>query len=143
MTQLQALYDSEINFDLSTFWDNGFEWRLGDVQNGWKERGSAASMEEAVKALSEAAFRHYPESVFAKAMARDKTVGAPGPPYCCEQDCPNDAEFEVYYDHPDIPSHDGYTHACAGHVGEMCGSPADGPVVTAWRIVPLPSQVSA
>lgn len=32
--KLQALYDSEINFLIKSFWDDGFEWRLGDVFSG-------------------------------------------------------------------------------------------------------------
>jgi len=33
---LQAMYDSEINFSISTFWDGGFDWKLGDAMNGFK-----------------------------------------------------------------------------------------------------------
>ena len=28
--QLQALYDSEINWTLAAFYDGGFTWKLGD-----------------------------------------------------------------------------------------------------------------
>jgi hypothetical protein len=30
----QQLYDSEINFEVSCFWDAGFDVRLGDAVNG-------------------------------------------------------------------------------------------------------------
>lgn len=33
--KLQALYDSEINFRVECFWDDGFEWSLGDECNGY------------------------------------------------------------------------------------------------------------
>lgn len=141
MNTMQALYDSEINCDLSTFWDEGFTWRVGDAHNGWKERGSATSLEAAEKELSESACHHYPESVFAKAMARDKTPGAPGPPYCCKQDCPNDAEFEVYSARPDnsLNTLRPYAHACEEHVGSLCDSPVGGPEVPSWTVLLLPS----
>lgn len=29
MNILQRLYDSEINWRISTFWDGGFQWELG------------------------------------------------------------------------------------------------------------------
>lgn len=179
MNTMQALYDSEINCDLSTFWDDGFTWTLGDKLNGWAAQGTAPSWEEAEKELSEAACRHYPESDFAKALARVKTSiqhspncpykddpddvepplaghdghvckgcggtrsrakypGAPGPPYCCALGCPNDAEFEVVQEHADIPPYEGATHACMEHVGTMLGSPADGPDVPSWTVLPLP-----
>jgi hypothetical protein len=39
---LQRLYDSEINFELSCFWDGGFIWKLGDSANGYAAEGRAA-----------------------------------------------------------------------------------------------------
>jgi hypothetical protein len=35
MTIFQQLYDNEINFSLNTFWDAGFEVKLGDRMNGF------------------------------------------------------------------------------------------------------------
>ncbi|KKM20979.1 hypothetical protein LCGC14_1640020 [marine sediment metagenome] len=66
MDTLQKLYDSEINFEISTFWDAGFEWQLGDEMNGWKAEGTADSLEEAAKDLAIAARKHFPDSTFAK-----------------------------------------------------------------------------
>jgi hypothetical protein len=34
MNILQMFYDSEINFELSCFWDARFTWKLGDYANG-------------------------------------------------------------------------------------------------------------
>lgn len=65
MSTLQDIYDSEINFTLSTFWDGGFDWKLGDESNGWKAEGNADSLEQAVVALDAAAREHYPRSTFA------------------------------------------------------------------------------
>lgn len=61
---LQALYDSEINIHLSTFWDNRYDWKLGDEMNGFVAEGNADTFVEAVDALVEAAIRCYPQSEF-------------------------------------------------------------------------------
>ena len=67
---LQALYDSEINFHLSTFWDGGFAAKLGDDMNGYVwEEDEFETLKEAVAALAAAAKRIYPDSTFAKKAA--------------------------------------------------------------------------
>jgi len=66
MTTLQELYDSEINFSISTFWDAGFEWQLGDELNGYRASGQTRTFAGAVAELIDAALEHYPNSVFAK-----------------------------------------------------------------------------
>jgi len=35
IAKLQELYEKEINFEISCFYDNAFEVRLGDPQNGY------------------------------------------------------------------------------------------------------------
>lgn len=32
----QDIYDSEINIRISTFWDGGYDLKLGDYMNGYK-----------------------------------------------------------------------------------------------------------
>jgi hypothetical protein len=66
MDILQMLYDSEINFELSTFWDDGFRWKLGDNWNGFKADGHADNLAEAIEQLKDAAFKHFPSSEFAQ-----------------------------------------------------------------------------
>jgi len=66
MDTLQKLYDSEINFEISTFWDAGFDWKLGDEMNGYKDGGQVDSLGDAAIALAIAAVKHFPDSVFAK-----------------------------------------------------------------------------
>jgi hypothetical protein len=66
---LQLLYDSEINFELSSFWDGGFIWKLGDSANGYPAEGRAASVSEAISQLQSAAITHFPQSEFAKLTA--------------------------------------------------------------------------
>ena len=62
--QLQALYDSKINFQISAFYDEGITWKLGDEVNGFKAEGQARTMKIAVLDLVQAAMRLYPESEF-------------------------------------------------------------------------------
>ena len=65
---LNALYNSETNFQISCFYDGGFRARLGDKMNGFKTDDNVDSFEDAVNALGDAALMHYPESRFAKAF---------------------------------------------------------------------------
>lgn len=65
METLQALYDSEINFAISTFWHGGCDWKLGDEMNGFKDDGNAKTLAEAVSQLVASALKHYPDSKFA------------------------------------------------------------------------------
>ena len=60
MEKLQKLYDAEINFKIQCFWDNGFEWFLGDDLNGYAESGNADTVIDAVGKLFESAKKRYP-----------------------------------------------------------------------------------
>jgi hypothetical protein len=64
MDHLQALYDSEINFQISAFYDQGFTWKLGDELNGFKTEGKARTMKVAILDLVRAALRAHPHSEF-------------------------------------------------------------------------------
>jgi hypothetical protein len=70
MNVLQILYDSEINFELSTFWDAGFFWKLGSEENGFVAEGDTRTANEAIEQLTKAAVREYPLSDFAKQVSR-------------------------------------------------------------------------
>ena len=65
MTELQMLYDSEINFQISSFFDKEFMWKLGDKRNGFKAEGKARTMRILVFDLVQAAIREYANSEFA------------------------------------------------------------------------------
>ncbi|AWM02580.1 hypothetical protein [Bradyrhizobium amphicarpaeae] len=67
---LQDLYDSEINFTIITFWDAGFEIKLGDELNGFAATGRVNNFSEAVEWLRIRTLEQYPESGFAKAHRR-------------------------------------------------------------------------
>jgi hypothetical protein len=61
----QGLYESEINFTVSAFWDCGFRWSLGDPLNGFIAEGSAPTFEQAVSDLAQTAIERFPNSAFA------------------------------------------------------------------------------
>jgi hypothetical protein len=63
---LHDLYDSEINFSISSFWDAGFQVKLGDDLNGFVASGIAKTFDEAAEWLRVRAIEHHPDSAFAK-----------------------------------------------------------------------------
>jgi hypothetical protein len=65
---LQGLYESDINYTVSAFWDCVFRWKLGDDLNAFAE-GSAPTFEQAVSDVARAAIWHYPTSAFARSQA--------------------------------------------------------------------------
>ena len=66
MSVFQSLYDSEINFSISCFWDGGFEVKLGDELNGYVSQTRAECWDDIEPWLKSEAMLHYPESRFAK-----------------------------------------------------------------------------
>ena len=54
------LYDSEINFQISCFWDAQIDWKLGDAMNGYPAQGKAETVAKAIEALKEAPVYHFP-----------------------------------------------------------------------------------
>jgi hypothetical protein len=66
MSIFQRLYDSEINFEVSGFYDAGFDVRLGDALNGFLAHGKVATWADAEAWLREQALAHFPDSKFAQ-----------------------------------------------------------------------------
>jgi hypothetical protein len=66
MSILQELYDSEINFAVSTFWDGGFDVQLGDYMNGYLAEVCVDRWEQVEPWLEQAALEHCPNSTFAR-----------------------------------------------------------------------------
>jgi hypothetical protein len=64
MSILQQLYDSEINFEVSSFYDAGIDVRLGDALNGFLAHGKAETWAEAW--LRDQALAHFPDSKIAQ-----------------------------------------------------------------------------
>jgi len=80
---LQRLYDSEINFSISCFWDGGFTVKLGDEMNGFDAETSVMTFGDAVAWLDRTARERYPESLYAtgqypKGYRFDGPIGARG-----------------------------------------------------------------
>lgn len=61
----QRLYKSEINFQISCFWDGGFDVKLGDTMNGWKAEANIYTYDEALQWLDQQARQSYPDSQYA------------------------------------------------------------------------------
>lgn len=70
MSVFQDLYDSEINFSISTMWDGGFDVALGDDMNGFKAKTTVSRFSEIEPWLIKVAIEHRPQSLFAR-MYRD------------------------------------------------------------------------
>ena len=65
-TVMDKLYDSEINFRISTFWDGGFDVFIGDEINGYKEQRTVRDWEAVEDTLHLLAMKHYPNSEYTK-----------------------------------------------------------------------------
>lgn len=62
---LDKLYNSEINWHISSFWDNGFDVKLGDEMNGFDAETNVATSTEAAAWLDEQARKWYQRSKYA------------------------------------------------------------------------------
>ena len=67
-TELQRIYDSEINVSISWLWDGGIDVRLGDAMNGFLAEENVPSTDEIVPWLQEAVAHFYPSSSYAKSL---------------------------------------------------------------------------
>ena len=61
---IEALYESEINCSITTFWDGGITAQLGDAMNGFVAEANFARTSEAAEFLDRAAREHFPESSY-------------------------------------------------------------------------------
>jgi hypothetical protein len=61
-TELQKIYDSEINIEISWLWDGGIEVRLGDRMNGYLAEATVRSVADIIVWLQEAIAHFYPDS---------------------------------------------------------------------------------
>ena len=76
MNILQRLYDSEINFSISTFWDDGFEVKLGDGMNGFVAEANVQNFAEVKHWLTKQVERHYPNSLFVTGKKPPASAGS-------------------------------------------------------------------
>lgn len=63
---LQEAYNSEINIEISCFWDGGWTVSLGDHINGYKETDIMLKANEIADTIHRMILRHYPDSDYAK-----------------------------------------------------------------------------
>jgi hypothetical protein len=64
-TELQRIYDSEINVEIGWFWDGGIDVRLGDKMNGYLAEENVRCVAEILPWLQEAIAHFYPTSTYA------------------------------------------------------------------------------
>jgi hypothetical protein len=69
-TIIAALHDSEINGEVSWFFDGVWRVKLGDGMNGVDAEAVVSSPQEAAEWLRSNAVRLYPASAFARQFAR-------------------------------------------------------------------------
>lgn len=67
--ELQKIYDSEINVEISWFWDGGTDIRLGDKMNGFKAEENVHALADIVPWLQEAIAHFYPQSTYAASLS--------------------------------------------------------------------------
>src|SRR5689334_22677694 len=67
-TELQKIYDSEINLEIGWLWDGGIEVRLGDRMNGYLAEENLKSVADIVPWLQEAIAHFYPQSEYAASL---------------------------------------------------------------------------
>jgi len=61
---MDALYASEINCSVSTFWDGGLTVKLGDDVNGFLAKQECRTASDAAEFLDTAARKHFPDSSY-------------------------------------------------------------------------------
>jgi len=67
-SELQRIYDSEINAEITWFWDGGFTVRLGDKMNGFLAEEDVNSVADILPWLQEAIAHFYPGSDYAQSL---------------------------------------------------------------------------
>lgn len=73
MSVLQDLYDSEINISISTFWDGGFDVKLGDEMNGFWAETTVRRFGEIEPWVVTQVVEKQPGSLFAKMYGEGKS----------------------------------------------------------------------
>jgi len=71
MSIFQRLYDSEIDFEVASFYGAGIDVRLGDAINGFVAEGKVETWAEVEPWLRDQALAHFPDSKFAQDELRE------------------------------------------------------------------------
>src|SRR3954447_7003804 len=69
--ELQKIYDSEINVEISWLWDGGIDVRLGDDVNGYIAETNVPLVADITAWLQGAIAHFYPTSAYAKGLPTD------------------------------------------------------------------------
>jgi hypothetical protein len=67
-SELQKIYDSEINIEIGWFWDGGIEVRLGDKMSGYLAEENLTSTKEILSWFQEAIAHFFPTSQYASSL---------------------------------------------------------------------------
>ena len=62
---IEALYESEINCSVTTFWDAGIDVKLGDEMNGFVAEKECKTASEAAEFQDREARKQFPDSAYA------------------------------------------------------------------------------
>lgn len=78
---LQKIYDSEINVQITSEWDAGFNFRIGDEMNGWEDHSRVdytiadhTKLEQVVSALAFCVAAIYPDAKFSKWVRKETYI---------------------------------------------------------------------
>lgn len=77
LAELEAMYRSEISFTLEGFWDGGFSWWFGPLDQSKTPDGHADTFEEAIVDLCNAARTRYPLSDYTRGRPTDISLRPP------------------------------------------------------------------
>jgi hypothetical protein len=67
--ELQKIYDSEINVEVSWLWDGGIDVRLGDRLNGYVAEKNVPLLADIIPWLQSSIAHFYPHSTYARGLA--------------------------------------------------------------------------
>jgi hypothetical protein len=115
--ELQKIYDSEINVEISWFWDSGVAINLGDPMNGYVAQTEVKTMADVIPWLKRAIAKHCPDSTYIKnlgdsapaALAETEAL------VCCAHRCPHCGEVNSFPDWSEM-----FAFIC-----KFCGEPVE------------------
>jgi hypothetical protein len=71
VAELQKIYDSEINVEISWLWDGDIDVRLGDRLNGFVAETNVPLATDIIAWLQEAIAHFYPDSTYASGLSTE------------------------------------------------------------------------
>lgn len=87
--ELKLIQDSEINFEISCFWDSQWEFKLGDPMNGYIDNGAMDNLDDCINELIKSIHLHYPKSKYVKDKSTnaEEKCACTACPWLCFKDC--------------------------------------------------------